>query len=137
VASSIPSGHFLLPTTEEPWYRHEQNCWGLALPADWPGEPRGTDRGEPTADLHERMLGGQSAADWVAVDVCAYALGGSGPLLAGVLWRLLLQVPVEQAAETAERLITTRGGRDGLLVNPHMQGWLYSVRTGSAAGHAG
>ncbi|MFH1845339.1 MAG: hypothetical protein ABIF77_19315 [bacterium] len=130
-------GHFVLPTTERPWYQNENDRWGLALPAGWPGEPRDTDLGQPTADLNERMLGGQSAAGCVAVDVCAYALGASGPLLAGVLWRLILQVAAEQAATIAERFVTTRSGREGLLVNPHMQGWLYSVRTGSTAGRPG
>lgn len=68
----------------------------------------------------------------VVVDVCAFPLGERGAVLSGVAWRLVVapsRRPGEPAApDLARRLAITRSAREGLLVNPHMEGWLFRAR---------
>ncbi len=119
-------GHFSLQDSGQAW--HQSPTRSGPLPASWPGMPLATDWGEATADLYDRLLGGVPAAGCTAVDVCAFPLGEKGPLLNGILWRLTLRAAAEEALELADRLAVTRHRREGLLVNPHMQGWRWQVR---------
>ena len=129
-------GHFALADAGAAWSGNEADCRGGNLPAGWPGEARGSDL-PAGGDLYARLLGGAPAAPLAAVDVCAFPLGESGPVLGGVLWRLVLETGREGAGELADRLVVARGSREGLLVNPHMQGWLLAVRGAGAADAAG
>jgi len=126
-------GHFLLREGGAAWFTTD--CRGESLPAGWPGEPLRTDLGPVRPDLGDRLLGGVPADDLVAVDVCTFPLGERGPLLGGVLWRLVLRTDRDPLA-VADRLVVTRGGDLGLLVNPHMQGWLIAVRKTSHVSEA-
>lgn len=123
-------GHFVLPASGGPWYERDATCQGIQLPRGWPGEPKDGDLDRIDDTLYERLLGGAPAADCTAIDVCAFPLGEQGPLLSGVLWRLVLRADAEDAAALADGLVATTGSRHGLLVNPHMQGWLIAVRSG-------
>lgn len=123
-------GYFWSATGGKPWFA--STTGGESLPQAWPGEARDTDWGEPTADLYDRLLGGMPAAGTTAVDICTFSLGEPGPLLSGVLWRLFLQVAESEASQLADQLAVTRRRRQGLLVNPHMQGWLIQVRSQGA-----
>ena len=58
------------------------------------------------------------------MDACAFTAGDPGPLLSGVFWRLVLDPGEEPAADLARRLIVAGGPDSGLLVNPHLHGWL-------------
>jgi hypothetical protein len=120
-------GTFTLSGAGSPWFEMEKNCRGATLPYGWPGEARGSDL-TAGGDLFTRLLGGTPQEPLLAVDVCTFPLGECGPLLGGVLWRLVLRTEAAEAAELADRLVVTRGRRDGLLVNPHMHGWLLELR---------
>jgi hypothetical protein len=102
---------------------------GDVLPAAWPGRPVASDLEAPADALLERLLGGPVPAEQVAVDVAAFALGEPGPILTGALWRLVLEDDGRDPARLADRLAVTRHGDQGLLVNPHLHGWLVAVRT--------
>jgi hypothetical protein len=118
-------GHFVLPEGGMSWPAVVGQ--GVPLPAGWPGNPCGTDLIEVTPDLYDRLLG-SPREDIAAVDVCAYPLGEEGVLLAGVLWRIFLRPADEDPLALADRLAVTRSGKEGLLVNPHMQGWRLAVQ---------
>jgi len=107
---------------------------GDALPADWPGRACATDLDPPPADLAQALLGGPAPEGCVAVDVVAIALGEPGPVLSGVVWRLLLADDGRGPERLAERLAVTRTGDQGLLVNPHLHGWRTVVRRAAPAG---
>ncbi len=126
-------GTFTLSGASSPWFAIEQDCRGADLPRGWPGEARDSDLAVDR-DLFGRLLGSAPPEPLLAVDVCTFPLGEGGPLLGGVLWRLLLRAEAAEAAALADRLIVTRGRRDGLLVNPHMHGWLVAVRGAIPAG---
>jgi hypothetical protein len=64
----------------------------------------------------------------VAVDYATFPLNEAGPILTGVLWRLVLADDGRAPGRLAERLAVTRSGDLGLLVNPHLHGWLVAVR---------
>lgn len=118
-------GHFVSENGEGPWFGC-RDCRGRALPAGWPGDLAGTDlegftRGR---DLYDRLLGGAPAAGITAVDVAAFPLGQDGPVLSGVLWRLLLEGDPEEAVEIGHNLAVARSRKQGLLINPHMEAWL-------------
>jgi hypothetical protein len=124
-------GYFYLPTHDDSWF--EAAARGEPLPTGWPGEPRDTDWGEPSPDLYNRLLGGCVTDGTTAVDVCTFALGETGPLLSGVLWRLILRPTGVAPLALADRLAVARQRSQGLLVNPHMQGWRLKMgREGSA-----
>lgn len=97
--------------------------------------PGGAGGAAPGAGLDAGPGAGPAPAGGAArpamVDVCAFPLGERGPVLSGVAWRLVV-APGEPgepaAAELARRLAITRSARDGLLVNPHMEGWLFRAR---------
>jgi hypothetical protein len=96
------------------------------LPAGWPGELADTDLEGFTDSraLYDRLLGGEPASGLTAVDVVAFPLGQDGPVLSGVLWRLLLSGDPAAAAEIGRGLAVARTRKQGLLINPHMEAWL-------------
>ena len=106
---------------------------GGELAAAWPGTLRGTDLtsldGRDTG-LYDRLLGGPVAAGAVAVDVAAWPRDDAGPVLSGVLWRLVLAAPPAEARALGEQLAVARSRKDGLLLNPHMENWRTAVRRG-------
>ena len=97
---------------------------GSALPEDWPGEAMETDLATPEGSLYDAMLGGAVPADYCAVDLASFPLGQDGPLVSGILWRLILESNREEAAGLGELLAVARGRKQGLLINPHMEAWL-------------
>jgi hypothetical protein len=103
---------------------------GEALAAGWPGRAVASDLPDADGALLDRLLGGPAPAGAVAVDVAAVPLGDPGPVLTGVLWRLLLADDGRDPGRLADRLAITRAGDQGLLINPHLHGWLVAVRRG-------
>ena len=104
---------------------------GGGLPAAWPGELRGTDLAALAADgpaLYARLLGGPLPTDATAVDVAAWPREQAGPLVSGVLWRLVLRCGRNEAAALGDTLAVARGRKRGLLINPHMESWRLVVR---------
>ncbi len=121
--------HFRLAGAGGSWTGRDEGCRGAALPAGWPGTAVAGDCGGVGEGLLERLLGAAAPpAGGGSVDVCAFPLDASGPLLSGVLWRLVIGPGAAGVREVAEALAVTRGARHGLLVNPHMEGWLVAVR---------
>lgn len=119
-------GHFEL-TGPEPW----NDTGNGPLPEAWPGELRGTDMTAldgRTEALYDQLLGGDPPADRIAVDVAAWPRQQDGPVLSGVLWRLVLNIMPDEALALGDRLAVARGRKDGLLVNPHMENWRTVVR---------
>jgi hypothetical protein len=122
-------GHFRLAAGDAPW----TSGVGGALDAAWPGTPVassvvvGAGAALPE-DLYDRLLGGALPAGCVAVDVAAFPLGEPGPVVSGVLWRLVLADDGRDPSRLADRLAIARAGDQGLLVNPHLEGWLTALR---------
>ncbi len=121
--------HFVLSGAGEPWAAIPAR--GDPLPGGWPGEVAATDLPAGDDDVLDRLLGGAIPADANAggasvVDVCAFPLGETSAVLSGVLWRLALAPGTAEPAAVAGRLVEAKSAREGLLVNPHMQGWLAS-----------
>jgi hypothetical protein len=104
---------------------------GQPPPAGWPGEATARDRGAVTASLWDDLLGGPAPPGCTAVDVVAWPRGQAGGIVSGTIWRLVVRGDAASAAGAGAALAVARGGRDGLLVNPHMECWLV------AAGGAG
>ena len=48
-------------------------------------------------------------------------------MVSGTLWRLVVRGEGEAALATGRLLAVARGGREGLLVNPHMECWLLAA----------
>jgi hypothetical protein len=117
-------GHFRLATGGAPWTAGA----GGALDAAWPGAPVASSLNALTDDLCDRLLGGALPSGCVAVDVAAFPLGEPGPVLTGVLWRLVLVDDGRDPSRLADRLAIARAGDQGLLVNPHLEGWLTAPR---------
>jgi len=114
--------HCELKNENTPWFEAESQR-GLCLPENWPGAVIDTDLSAGNGTL-DKLFGTPGG---IAVDVCAFPLGESGPVLSGVLWRLLIDADNEaEAVRIATGLIETRDAGSGLLVNPHMEGWLTS-----------
>jgi len=127
--------HFRLARSGGSWSARAEGCRGAALPDGWPGAPVASDCAAAEPGLLDRLLGGAPPPAAVCVDVCAFPLDPAGPLLSGVLWRLVIAPGATEALVVAEALAVTRGARQGLLVNPHMEGWLIGPR--GAVGTAG
>lgn len=119
-------GHFVLP--EASVWDDRALIGGAELPAGWPGEALGGDLPTSGSPLDDALLGGAIGDGCVAVDVLAVPLGEEGVLRSGVLWRLVLEASGRDPLRLAERLAITRSGDLGLLVNPHLHGWLMRVR---------
>ncbi len=116
-------GVFEVAGEAAPWFPGT----GHVLLEAWPGEPLRSDL-PPDPGLYDRLLGGPAAAGAVAVDVVSFPRGETGPLLSGVLWRLVLAAEPREAAGLAESLGVARHRKEGLLLNPHMEDWLLAVR---------
>lgn len=119
-------GHFTLDDAA-PWDERAL-IGGADLPADWPGEAVATDLPAPGAALDDALLGGPVPEGCTAVDVVAMPLGEVGAVRSGVLWRLIIDGGGRDPRRLAERLAITRSGDVGLLVNPHLHGWLMRGR---------
>lgn len=120
--------HYGVFTTEAgdgPWFDCT-DCRGRTLAAGWPGRLAGTDLvglDDPKA-LYNTLLGGDPGAGLSAVDVVSFELGQSGPVLSGVLWRMVLEGEADESAAIGMNLAVARGRKQGLLINPHMEAWL-------------
>lgn len=118
-------GHFRLPVAFA-WSAGA----GEDFPAGWPGGADGADGAGGAAaarDILGDLLGGPAPAGQAVVDVAAWARGQEGPVISGTLWRLVVHGAAEAALESARLLAVARGGREGLLVNPHMECWLLAT----------
>jgi hypothetical protein len=104
---------------------------GGGLPSGWPGVPGHADLGEGGGVSMDDLLGGPAPAGHTAVDVAAWARGQEGGLggvvVSGTLWRLVISGAHESALAAGLSLAVARGGREGLLVNPHMDFWLVAA----------
>ena len=116
-------GVFELEDAAVPWFTTD----GHELDTAWPGRVHDSDL-DRDPDLYGRMLGGAPPAGTVAVDVVSFPRGESGPVLSGVLWRLVMTGDPAEAGELAAGLLVARGRKEGLLVNPHMEAWQLTVR---------
>ena len=118
-------GVFTAEVEGPPWFDCT-DCRGRTLAAGWPGTVTDTDQTgfEDSGILYHRLLGGVPSAGHSAVDVVSFELGQGGPVLSGVLWRMVLRGDPAQAAETGMNLAVARGRKQGLLINPHMEAWL-------------
>ncbi|MBC8423558.1 hypothetical protein H8E07_05500 [bacterium] len=114
--------HFRRERADEPWFSADAR--GGPLPGDWPGEPVASDLPGADGGPYDRLLGGTARQDAAAVDVCTFPLGETGPLLSGVVWRMVFAPGTPDPDALAGLLTEARGADAGLLVNPHMQGWL-------------
>ncbi|MCK9996135.1 MAG: hypothetical protein KAH56_07625 [Candidatus Krumholzibacteria bacterium] len=122
-------GHFQMPVSGPSWL--DESSTGNILNPEWPGSPEGTDL-EPSAgdggNLYDRLLGGATADGFTAVDVVSYPRGQEGPILSGVLWRLVIRGDTEASLEVGSKLAVASGRKEGLLVNPHMESWQAAAR---------
>jgi hypothetical protein len=110
-------------TDPEPWDTAE------TLAAAWPGDAAGSDLGlDDAGELYARLLGGPLPAGRTAVDVASWSRDQDGPVLSGVLWRLVVTGDRSDAGQVGEKLAVARGRKEGLLLNPHMERWLTVVR---------
>ena len=118
-------GAFTIEVSDGPWFDCA-DCRGRAVVAGWPGSTSDTDLpclNDPLA-LYHTLLGGVPVAGNTAVDILSFDLGQGGPVLSGVLWRMVLSGDPDQAAEIGMNLAVARGRKQGLLINPHMEAWL-------------
>ncbi len=120
-------GHFELEDGQQAWHRLAE-CAGRQLPSAWPGTMVGSDLTIAGDELFDHLLGGPVPENKIAVDIFTFPLGEERSLLSGVLWRLILTPDGSEPTEQTDHLVRARGIREGLLVNPHMQGWLIAVR---------
>jgi len=119
--------HFSREGADTPWFAGDAR--GGSLPADWPGEPVAVDLPGSRDEAYDRLLGGTPGPDVPVVDVCSFPLGETGPLLSGVVWRMSFEPGTPDPRALGARLAEVRGVDEGLLVNPHMQGWLITGET--------
>ena len=111
-----------------PWFSGT-GSGGQELPEGWPGDVLDSDLDlSGPVDLYTRLLGGTPEPALQVVDVAAFDLGQEGPVLSGVLWRLILDCAPAEAAELGGLLAVTRSRKEGLLINPHMTDWLLRVQ---------
>lgn len=104
---------------------------GNILAPEWPGRAEGTDldlSADERGDLYQRLLRGAQADGVSAVDVVSYPRGQEGPVLSGVLWRLLIRGDASSSLAMGCKLAVASHRKEGLLVNPHMESWLAVVR---------
>ena len=118
-------GVFTTDAGEGPWFDCA-DCRGRSLPAGWPGSLVDSDlKGHDDArDLYDTLLGGVPTPGYSAVDILSFGLGQSGPVLSGVLWRMVLEGEAAETADIGMNLAVARGRKQGLLINPHMEAWL-------------
>ena len=104
---------------------------GNILAPEWPGRAEGTDldlSADEGGDLYQHLLRGAPFDGVSAVDVVSYPRGQEGPVLSGVLWRLLIRGDALSSLEMGCKLAVASHRKEGLLVNPHMESWLAVVR---------
>jgi hypothetical protein len=122
-------GHFELVSGGPSWL--DGDFAAHALHPEWPGRTEGTDleisAGEQNG-LYQRLLGTAPADGISAVDVVSYPRGQEGPVLSGVLWRLIIRADAKTSFEVGSKLAVASHRKEGLLVNPHMESWLLAVR---------
>ncbi len=119
-------GHFVTTGGSSPWFDWNERH-GESVSEFWPGKKAGTDlEGIPDGDgdLYDLLLGGTPATGHTAVDVIAFSLDQEGPILSGVVWRLIIDGDPATAREIGLALALVRNRKSGLLVNPHMENWL-------------
>jgi hypothetical protein len=118
-------GVFRTETASAPWFQG-QDIRGKSLESGWPGQIVDTDLGDqdPAGMLYHRLLGGSPVDGHVAVDLVSFELGQQGPVLSGVLWRLVLAAHPAEAVDIGHRLALARSRKEGLLINPHLEAWL-------------
>ncbi len=119
-------GHFTLDDAGASWF-DGNDCRGKTVASNWIGQMVGTDLESndfQSSTLYDTLLGGCPVEGVSAVDVISFPLGQAGPVLAGVVWRLLISGPEESAREIGQNLAVARGRKQGLLINPHMEDWL-------------
>jgi len=119
-------GHFERATPTA--WRARDTTGGRALDPAWPGRAVASDLTPPLDDLLARLLGGPVPPGCVAVDVVSLPLDEPRPLRSGEVWRLVLADDGRDPGRLADRLVVARSGEQGLLVNPHVSGWLVAVR---------
>jgi len=122
-------GHFELASGGPSWLDGESV--GHALHPEWPGRTEGTDLELPAGeqdDLYQCLLGSAPAGGTSAVDVVSYPRGQEGPVLSGVLWRLIIRADAKTSLEVGSKLAVASHRKEGLLVNPHMESWLAAAR---------
>ena len=122
-------GHFQSEPMEGHWLG--DGPAGTDLDVSWPGSPKGTDLELPESEmghLYHRLLGGPPPEGTTAVDVVSFARGQEGPVLSGVLWRLLITGDAASALAVGANLAVASHRKEGLLVNPHMEAWLAGTR---------
>jgi len=104
---------------------------GRVLPAAWPGAVHETDL-EPlrhdSTGLYGALLGGPVADGCTPIDIVGFPFGQTGPVLSGVLWRLVVRADGDDAAALGEKLAVARQRKQGLLINPHMECWFATAR---------
>ena len=119
-------GHFNNDEAGTDWFACD-DCRGRLVEKNWPGNLMGTDldgADHDTAGLYNILLGGSANEEHTAVDVISFPLGQDGPVLSGVLWRLIISGDPATAIEVGHNLAVARGRKQGLLINPHMEAWL-------------
>jgi len=122
-------GHFEWAGAKTSWLDKEPA--GNALDPQWPGVPKGSDLGaaaDEVGGLYELLLGGRPAPGITPVDVVSFPRGEKGPVLSGVLWRLLIRGEADAALAAGRSLAVASHRKEGLLVNPHMEVWLAGAR---------
>lgn len=122
-------GHFETTSSAPAWF--DAPTAGHDLESSWPGELKGSDLGAAAGAgpaFYDRLLGGPALPGQTAVDVVSFPLGQAGPVLSGVLWRLLLTGDPASAVAAGTTLAVARHRKEGLLVNPHMESWLTAAR---------
>lgn len=118
-------GVFTSGATDTPWFDCE-DCRGKKLPAAWPGDLVETDlrTDETGVEIFQTLLGGPVGEGLTALDVVSFELGQTGPVLSGVLWRLVLEGQGDEWMDVGMKLAVVRSRKEGLLINPHMEAWL-------------
>lgn len=119
-------GHFIRDDAGLPWFNCG-DCRGRGAGSQWLGGLAGTDMEgnyENSTALCEVLLGGVVTRKQTAVDIIAFPLGQDGPVLSGVLWRLVISGDASTATQVGHDLAVARGRKQGLLINPHMEAWL-------------
>lgn len=101
---------------------------GASLPTNWPGDAATSDLTPLPDHLADILLGGEAPDGHTAVDLLAIPMGEPGALRSGVMWRLVIRNDGQDVARLADHLAIARGADQGLLVNPHLHGWLSVVR---------
>ncbi len=122
-------GMFVGPAAGAAWM--EDETAGRQLTSAWPGPVQDTDLEawqDDSAGLYNNLLGGAVPEGCAACDVVSFPYGQAGPVVSGVLWRLVIRGSADEAAEIGEKLAVARHRKQGLLINPHMECWFAASR---------